>query len=923
MSYYSEVLADSPFAYWKMATATSPVPGEVGGRNCSLVGPTAVTGLLIGSSDTALRFDTNDQANSALDLSGTTVVTYEALVNLDTGGSNALADPELAEFAAPWFANTGSFTIDINNSTSGESGTISLGFCGTGSTLIRGTIPRASLVDGAMHHFAVVFKQGSPGVIKAYIDGVAVTVTMRDTGASGTPGFANSTLWLMSRGGSTQYVDGTLQHVAIYPTELSSGRVAAHAALTIAATGNTLYVDADHADADDAGDRNAARNPATPLETIGRAMVLAELGDTIQVKPATNANPADTADASVYELVGDDTFGGDAIPNKDASGGRITIEGIEVSGQKPKWRGINSSDLTNWKITGFQLGYDMDSGDEYLTSNSLRSLTDCEFTNNTYTGGIANLLGFFGTCRWEGNTIHSRLRDIPNPNFMEGVGIRILADDGGDRINGPDDRCEFVGNNFFDVQGEDAIQIVCAIGHGRVLVEGCDFGEIRQTGFAHTDAIQSTGCEELIVRNCTFGVSGVVDSMIISSDGNINNLVIENNLFVGSANTGFSVQVAGVVSWLVRHNTWAISRYAGFRFFENSNLPDTYGGQIYNNIIDIYQVDIPITWDETEQHNNIIGIGYRTSTDTEGFSDFGSTEDTDFELSNSPVNTPGVDMGSTSDLILDRLGRSRKGSAPDCGCHESDPSVVVLAGPRSPRIVDRIPGGGQTGVAVNTNVVATIAPKPGQQIDPSTAIAANAYVRDVTGQLIPGIVTLSELGLDGKQTITIDLKYNAGTLEEGTLYPLVAYTAHMTTGIKDTEGSPLFYSEWSFRIAGPSGSAIYRTVGDTGGDVSFVPWAPIPEGAIPSNDQLLLNLSRESGEPTAGFITANDIATIVDGLMQRLHYSHKIVVTQPGDSAPVASDYTEGQLWVEIVSGTPNSKLYVMSSSSWTLLTIP
>ena len=50
-------------------------------------------------------------------------------------------------------------------------------------------------------------------------------------------------------------------------------------------------------------------------------------------------------------------------------------------------------------------------------------------------------------------------------------------------------------------------------------------------------------------------------------------------------------------------------------------------------------------------------------------------------------------------------------------------------------------------------------------------------------------------------------------------------------------------------------------------------WVPTPEGSIPANDVLLANLAPEAGESATGFITADDIATIAQGVMSRVHYA--------------------------------------------------
>jgi hypothetical protein len=107
-----------------------------------------------------------------------------------------------------------------------------------------------------------------------------------------------------------------------------------------------------------------------------------------------------------------------------------------------------------------------------------------------------------------------------------------------------------------------------------------------------------------------------------------------------------------VASWLIRHNTWVNSGFAGLRFYAHDNARDTYDGVIHSNVIDNFQVNIPtsgagVTW---EQHHNVIGLGYATVDDYNVFSEFGTSTDTEWELANSggisePRHRPGVGGG--------------------------------------------------------------------------------------------------------------------------------------------------------------------------------------------------------------------------------------------------------------------------------------
>lgn len=598
----------------------------------------------------------------------------------------------------------------------------------------------------------------------------------------------------------------------------------------------TLYVNADHASSSDAGNYTAAQNPATPLKTIPRAMNLAVLGDTINVLPAGAANPSDPhGQTDVYAGMVDDTFGGVwSNANKDATGGRITLQGVTVAGHKPKFTGLAVRSLKNWKVDNFQIGYDLGSGFDYNTAGGLIGPTDTLFSNCLFTGGGANILGFHGHCRWENCELVSKIRASPE-SFMEGAGFRLLCRYASDETAGPDDWVEFISCNFHDVQGEDAIQMLGSIGVGNCLAEDCTFDSMAQSNAAHTDAIQTTGLQALIVRRCKFGVNGPVASMIIGSDSTnvttLDTLILENNLFVGGPETGFSTQFGGVNHIKIRHNTWARSNFAGLNFYGHSEFPASV--EITNNVIDKFTVVNTPTWGATEQHHNVITFGPVTTGDFALTPEFGTSSDTVYELANTPINTAGVDQAAVSDITTDRLGRTRKGAAPDCGCHESNPAVAVTVAPRPPILVSTSPSSGASGVSPTANVTATFYPKPGKEIAAGSVTPTSAYVRDAAGLTVPAVVTLSALDVNSRQTISLDLKESLAPEVDGELFPLVSYTATLTDVIADTEGSVFGGTSWTFRVAGTGGPAIGTglTVGDPAADASHsmaaaIDWPP-------------------------------------------------------------------------------------------------
>lgn len=634
----------------------------------------------------------------------------------------------------------------------------------------------------------------------------------------------------------------------------------------------TLWVDADAAGASDAGDYTALQDSSTPAKTIAHAANLAVVGDVINVRPAVAANTSDpNGQTDVYVGLVDDTFGGAwSAVNKDASTARITLQAVPGGGgQAPKLNQMAVRNLKNWKVDGFQIGYDLGSGFDADTAMSLIGLTDTLFSNILFTGGGANILGFHGHCQWVGCELVSKL--FGGGSFMEGAGFRVLCRYNADETAGPDDWMEFLGLTAHHVQGEDAVQMLGSPGVGNCLIEDSSFDYMLQTeggDTAHTDAIQTTGLQALIVRRSTFGTNGAVASQIIASDSTsfstLDTLVLENNLFVGSPQSGFSTQFGGINNITIRHNTWARSNFAGLRFYQHAIPPETV--EIVNNVIDRYQVDNGLAWDETKQHHNVIGSGPATSGDYSVVPEFGTSDDTVFELANSPVNAAGVDQGVTSDITTDRLGRSRKGSAPDCGCHESDPDVPVTVAPRPPILVSTTPGSGATGVAAGTSIRHVFYPKPGEELDPETVTPETVIMRDAAGLTIPTVLTLEEIGENGQQAIEANPVQVLDPLTEGDLFPLVNYTVTVTDDLADTEGSAYGGNEMSFRVAGTGQPAIGEpTVGP--GTVSFT-MAPDPRFKVGQTVYLFrgAGLVPISPIPVTSAVVAADSTTTFTGL---------------------------------------------------------
>jgi hypothetical protein len=619
---------------------------------------------------------------------------------------------------------------------------------------LRVTIDRALIPTGQFHHLAAILAIGGTGSIQVYVDGAPVSATIRDGSAPGGSAFASSTMYLASRGGASLFAPIIVDELAIFKRALTADEIAT-LALVPAHVAGTLYVDAGSGAASDAHTYDQARDPATPLVTINRAVVLAQTGDTIRVTKATKY-AAFTATTDTTSAHG------------------VTVIGAAGGTNRPVIDSMTLGDLVGWTFEDLIL-----SGTPGASSFVYRG-TNLTWRRCDFQQGGGQLLHWTGLYLFENCDIAAPWDQAHSTDFMTGVGFRISAQYTVDAFHADD--VTFSGCHFHDVGGEDAIQLLLGGGShaGTVTVDRCHFERVQQgTGSgAHTDCIQSAGCHNLTVTACRFEES---ESMIIASDDFIDALVVENCLFIGSAISGYSTQFSGVRTATIANNTWARSRFGGLRFYVNGNPVGSRVRAIFNNVIDLYSIDdgwAPLT---SEQHHNIIGAGPVTASDRQAFAEFGTSADTDYELATQPTPSPGVDQGtSTGAPTLDRLGRAREGLT-DCGCHESHAAQPVS--------VD---------VAGRANVSAALFPVPGQTINPATVTASTFYVTDPTGQHLP-VVSVT---VDGEDVLTLNI--------DGELYPLVVYTATLTTGIADTQGSALAAPvSWTFRVAGPGGPAVY------------------------------------------------------------------------------------------------------------------
>ena len=223
-SYKSTVLATPGLlSYWRLGDSpgSTTLTDATGLSNATNVGATlGIPGALFGDTGTAALFNgQNSYAKAPVNLSATSQVTVELWLNWNAYANN---DALAMELTSNYNNNNGGFIVDPNSANGG----FGLGL-GRGTSRNAGSFARPSA--GHWHYYAFVFDSTQPGAseITAYVDGKPVGVTLSSSG-TGAGAFANSTLYMMSRGGGSLFGAGTVQEVAVYNQALSASTVAAH-----------------------------------------------------------------------------------------------------------------------------------------------------------------------------------------------------------------------------------------------------------------------------------------------------------------------------------------------------------------------------------------------------------------------------------------------------------------------------------------------------------------------------------------------------------------------------------------------------------------------------------------------------------------------------------------------------------------------
>lgn len=228
-AYADEVLADSPFAWWRFEeTSGSTVADEVGSNDGTVFGANLDVAGQVGS---GASFDgVDDYINvgslSGLSWGGSNGFTVEMLVNTTDSTSDAMFFGAI-NTSGTTFLNQGSW------SRTGGFLTFAMAHPGTSNSnrkITRGSTAADSIADGAWHHLAFV-APGGTAALKIYLDGVDDTGLVRENASVSATSFPSS-LFLCARnfnGSASDFNEAIQDEVAIYDKALSAARILAHA----------------------------------------------------------------------------------------------------------------------------------------------------------------------------------------------------------------------------------------------------------------------------------------------------------------------------------------------------------------------------------------------------------------------------------------------------------------------------------------------------------------------------------------------------------------------------------------------------------------------------------------------------------------------------------------------------------------------
>jgi PKD repeat protein len=223
---YTPAVLNTPglIHYYKLTEAAGPtIFDSVGSSNGTISGGTfGLPGAVHGDPSTAIGFNgSSDSGAIPLNLSGTSQVTVEFWLKWNGYANN---DSLAMEFTPNFNEHEGGFIVDPDAPQFGGTFGVALG-----SSENRYSVFFERPSAGVWHHYVLVLNSAAAAgsEITPYVDGQPVSYQIGSDG-SGAGAFANSTLYLMSRDGSSLFGAGDLQDLAIYNQPLSAGTAYQH-----------------------------------------------------------------------------------------------------------------------------------------------------------------------------------------------------------------------------------------------------------------------------------------------------------------------------------------------------------------------------------------------------------------------------------------------------------------------------------------------------------------------------------------------------------------------------------------------------------------------------------------------------------------------------------------------------------------------
>lgn len=231
-TYAGNVLADSPAAYWKLDETSGTFADATGnGHSATATGTvtTGVTPTAVAQGNAISVVGTGNLVADTLGSFGTAIgagSSFEFLIKTTTTSATCV----LGTLNTAPDSMGVQLKLNVSESDATSAGKTSLWIRSTGGGTRQFSITNSTIYSGAWTH--VVFTFTATGSIAAYVNGTSQTTTDRTAfGAASDTGNFQWPLTIGARNNRNTHdlrMTGSLDEVAVYPSVLSSTRVAAH-----------------------------------------------------------------------------------------------------------------------------------------------------------------------------------------------------------------------------------------------------------------------------------------------------------------------------------------------------------------------------------------------------------------------------------------------------------------------------------------------------------------------------------------------------------------------------------------------------------------------------------------------------------------------------------------------------------------------